>query len=292
MLVSEVIDRTYNEWLYPAGVGRPNYDTLLTGINDSVLSLTLSGRLTGVPADTLLEIDSELLLTSAVAGTTVTVNERGYLETAAATHSAGAKVYVDPKYPRKVLFNALNVLLGDLWGQGVYLSATDTSQTFTIEGPLELPTGGKRVISILANILTSYVKYRRLIKGRDYIVYPEFSPVKYQLLRGAGTDRPLVVTYAKEVTQASLETDNLDTLGVPSSLQPHLTLGIAGYLLQTRELPRVQVDEIRRLLAAQGVQVGAALNVGQALFNQYLRFVTNESQQLRELEERTIEIVM
>jgi len=291
MLVSDVLDRTYSEWLYPAGVGRPNFDTLLSELSSGGLSISLSGRVSNLPADTILEIESELILTASVVGSTVTVSARGYLETDAVAHAAGTRVYVDPKYPRKVLFNALNTLIGDLWGLGVYLPATDSSQTYTTQGLLTLPSGARRVVSVLVSRFSSYTHYRRLVKGRHYEVYPEFSPVQVQLLGGGATDRPLVIRYAKEVSQASLESDNLTTLGVPTNLQPHLTLGLAGYLLQSRELPRVQVEEIRRLLSAAGVQVGAALNIGQALYNQYLRYVLAEAAVLRQSEEGTIEIV-
>jgi len=291
MLVSDVIDRTFNEWLTPAGIDRASFDTLLSGIDASTLSIPLTGRISNIPHDSILEIDSELILVSTVSGSTVTAQERGYLETDPATHASGSRVYVTPQYPRKVLFNALNTLLGDLWTQGVYVLASTSSYTYSKSAALSMPSGCKRIVSVLQSRYTDQTRYKRFVKGRHYEVFPEFTPIKMQFLGGGVTDRAVLISYCKEVTAASSEADNLTTLGVPSALQPHLTLGLAGYLLQSREIPRVQLEEIRTLLATQGVQVGAALNVGQSLYNQYLRYVLAEAQKLRQAEEGIFEIV-
>lgn len=291
MLVSDLLDRTYSEWLEPAGIGRPTFDVLDGGISDTGLSILTEGRVSNIPDDTIVEIGSELILVKSVLLSTITAAERGYLETDAVAHSSGERVYVDPAFPRKVLFNTMNILLSDLWAQKVYQKGTDSSKTYLTAGTIALPAATKRIISVLINPYTSYTRYKRLVKGRDYEFYPEFSPPIIQMLGGGAITRPLTITYAYEIDQATDEDDDLDDLGVPEGLQPHVPLGIAGRLLMGREIPRTQMEEIRRLLSAQSVPVGQTLGVGQQLYNVYRTFVLSEAQALREAEEGTIEVV-
>ncbi len=84
----------------------------------------------------------------------------------------------------------------------------------------------------------------------------------------------------------------LDDCGIPATLQPFLPLAVAGYILQSREVPRVQIDDVRRLLAAQGVQIGASMNVGQAMLNQFFTVhVAGEVNRLKELDPVNFEFV-
>lgn len=288
MLVSDVLDRTYLEWLYPAGVDRPAYDFLSGAITAASPAaggtFTVQGRLSSVPPDSLLEIDDELILTSSVSGTQVTVGERGYLSTDPAAHADGAQVRVNPLYPRRVLFNHLRSLIGLLYTWGLYVRGTDTSQTFSVREVKQLPAGAKRILSVLVRSTGSQETYRRLqMEGRDWVLYREFDPPKYHLRRGGGEGAQMTVVYQKDFTLPTSTSDDLDTLGVPTTLQPYLPLGVAGLALQSKEIPRVQVEEIRRMLAAQGIQVGQALNVGQAMLRAFrFEYVAAERRRLVE----------
>jgi hypothetical protein len=286
MLVSEVIERSYNTWLYPSGVNRPSYDKLTAGVDGSTLSIPLAGRVQNVPADSVLEIDSEQILVDSVSGTTVTAKERGWLETGAAAHSTGAIVWVDPEYTRKSIFNALITIMGLLYPAGVYARAVDTTQVFSYTAPtLSLPTGGRRVITILAKSTGSVVRWSPLRPETDYYERREFDPTEYELVRGGDNGAALRVVYAADFTLPTAETDDLSTLAfpMPATLQPHLPMAIAGHLLQGKEVPRVQIEEIRRQLASQGIQVGAALNVGQGLLNGFMaRYAAAERDRLAE----------
>lgn len=291
MLVSEVIDRAYSEFLYPAGVNQPAYDVLNANLSEGGGTITVRGRVPNIPDDSLLEIDSELILNDDTVGTSLTVKERGYLETNAAQHLSGDKVWINPTYTRKSVFNGVKTVVGGLYPQGLYVRATDTTPTFTNLSTKALPTGGKRVLSVLTQDRRGL--YRPpLREGYDYEVFYQFDPPKYQLRRGAAEGDAMVVSYLKDFTLPTAETDDLSTLGVPSNLQAYIPMAVAGYLLQGKELPRVQIQEIRRFLAAQGVQVGAALNVGQALIQTFeRRYVALERRRLDELNLPSIEFV-
>jgi hypothetical protein len=291
MLVSDVIDSTYAEWLYPAGIEQPLFDVLDGAIDDSTLTLVLEGRAESVPRTAVLEIGSELVLNKSTAGSSCTLQERGYLNTTAAAHADGTKVLISPKFTRQSVFNALKSVIGLLFPYGLYVRATDDAQTFTSREFLALPTGGLDVLSILVRVNSEDELWRRLSQARgDWVMYPEFTPPKYHLRAGGSQGNTVKVVYKKDFDLASLdsEADDLDTIGVSSTLQPYLPMAAAGHLLRGKDVPRAVAQEIRNLLATQGVQVGAALNIGEALLSAFKReYVLAERRRLSELDEPT-----
>lgn len=274
MLVSEVVDRTYSEWLEPAGIDRPALDFLTSTFTTTTPAIdgtfTVEGAVQNIPPSSVLEIDSELILTKTFVSTTGTVAERGFRDSAPAVHAIGAQVRVDPKYPRLTLLHHLQSLIGMLRPWGLYRRGTDTTQDFTTSGVLPLPAGAQRILSILVRSSGSTEVYKRLKReGIDWELYREFDPPKYRMLRGGGVGNDMVVTYMADFIPPSTESDDLTTLGVSITLQPYLPLAVAGMALQSREIPRVQVEEIRRMLATNGIQVGTALNVGQSMLRAF-----------------------
>lgn len=295
MLVSEAIDRAYSTWIFPGGASRPTFDKLASNLGglSTDLTVALSGRLSNVPRDSVLEIGSEQILVYSVSGSTVTAQERGYRETDVAAHTAGAIVYLDHPYPRKAMLNAVISVVASLYPMGLYVKATDVAQTFSTAAVKVLPTGGKRILGILVRETGTNERYRPPLRaGVDFLEYREFSPPKYQLRHGGAETAAMTVSYAKDFTAPVAESDDLTTLGVPLGLQAHLPMAVAGYLLQGKDLPRVQIDEIRRALAAQGVQVGAALNVGQLLLRTFEdRYVVREIRRQSEEDPVSFEFV-
>jgi hypothetical protein len=274
VLVSEILDRTYSEWLWPAGVDRPAVDYLASGMTpaspDVGGTFTLAGDQSFVAPSSILEIGSELIQTRQVAAGTVTVAARGYLDTTPANHDIGDQVRIDTKYPRKTLFDHLLSVIGKLKPWGLYVKATDTTQTFTLRQVIALPAGAERVMAILVRDSGSLERYTRLrFEGRDWTLYTEFDPPKIQLHRGGGEGNAMTIVYAKDFTRPDDEADDLNTSGVPLGVQEYLPMAVAGTALQSREIPRVQIEEIRRMLATNGIQVGTALNVGQAMIRAF-----------------------
>jgi len=243
----------------------------------------LSGRVTNVSSDAIIEIGSEMILVDSVSGSTITTKERGFLETNPAAHSAADRVLINPLYPRKTVFDKLCEVIGDLYGNGIYVRKVDDTQTYTSTNILTLPAGAKRLLRILVKD-PNLNRWSRLRRGWDVYDLPEFTPPAYQIVMGGGIGNTLKVVYATDFTPPTAETDDLGTVcGISDTLQPHLPMAMAGYLLQGKELPRVQMMEVRRLLATQGVQVGQALNVGQALITSFVqRFVQGERIRIEE----------
>lgn len=288
MLVSDVIDRCYSEWIYPGGINLPAHDRVAT---QGVLSgsgegtFTVAGLVSNIPEQSILEIEDELILTETVVGTTVTTAIRGYLDTTATAHAVGSKVYVDPKFSRVNLFNALKTVIGTLYPLGLYKRATDSSLTWQFDRVVSLPAGVEDVLSLVVRAPSSNEKYTPpLIEGRDYRVLYEFSPAKLYMIQGGYANQTITFSYRGDFTEpASTSVDLTATTGIPASLQPALPMAMAGYLLQGRDLPRVQIEEVRRQLASQGIQAGAAVNIGQLLIRTFeQRYVANEKARLKE----------
>jgi hypothetical protein len=288
MLASEAIDRTLSEWLWPAGVDRAPVDILSSSMTAGApaagATFTVQGIVQNIPPSSIIEVGSELILTQNFVGTTGTVAERGWLDSVAASHSIGDQIRVDPKYPRKTLLHHVASIVGMLEPWGLYVRGFDDTQTFSVREVKTLPSGARRILSIAVRSTGSLENYDELtMEGRDWLLHRQFEPPKYLVRRGGGEGADMRVVYAKAFGVPAAETDDLDTIGVPSTLQPYLPLGVAGFALQGKEIPRVQIEEIRRMLAAQGVQVGSALNVGQAMLRAFrFEYVMAERARQRE----------
>jgi hypothetical protein len=287
VLASEVVDRTYSNWLEPAGVDRPAIDFLASTMTDvspgAGGTFTVEGVQQFIPPSTIVEIDSELILTKDVTTTVLTVAERGFRDTIPAAHAIGAQVRIDPKYSRKTLLDHLGSVIGLLQPWGVYRYGTDTTLGFTSRSILTLPSGAEEIISVAVRSFGDPEQWRTFTQdGEDWILFDEFTPPKYQLLAYASEGAEMVVSWRGDFVAPTLEADNLDTLGIPTKLQPYLPLAVAGTALQSREIPRVQIEDIRRQLATNGIQVGTALNVGEAMLRSFRAvYVAAERQRQR-----------
>lgn len=277
MLASALIDLAESAWLYPGGRGFPPFDTLDTGIDDNDLTFDVTGLLNNIESDTTVEIDSELMLTGIVTADTpssgknrVTVLQRAWGGSTAASHLAGARVRVKPDFPRTHLLNALRTVVDGLYAEGVYKRVVDTSLTYSYGDALALPAAAKRVVGVMVQSGTG-VRYRPLRRGKHYEVLHTFSPLKVMFNYGATSGRTLHVVYGADYDGDLITSEAFDlshaTLDVPMDIQKHLPMAIAGYVLQGHEIGRINVEDIRDAIAAAGAQVpvGSSLNIGQAL---------------------------
>lgn len=296
MLVSEVIDRVLDEYLYPAGESRPSYDTLAADLDASSTAISVAGRVSNIPGDTVLEIGSELILVNAVSGTDITAQTRGYLETVGAEHSAGDAVWIDPDFPRKAILSKVSAIVSMLKPWGLYARKTDTSQTFTTREVTTLPAGARRLINATVRDPGSYETYTELTRrGVDWIEHKAFTPPKVQFrpTRGVDEGASMTLVYEADFTKPTAESDDITTVcGVPDTLADALPMGVAGLLMQGREVTRIQVETIRRLLASQGVTVGSSMNVGQTLLGTFrTQYVMAERVRQSDLDPPTFEWV-
>lgn len=293
LTVLEVLERTRNETLQIGGVNIPPWDTLSAALNATDLTFALSGtRDVVVPKDSLLEFDDasmELALNRITSGSSVSVYQRGYLESTAATHASGTRVIVNPPWPQIVLFNALKGLIASLYSYGIYRRNLDSSRTFSATAPIVLDALDKDVGPVMW--FKTGNRWQKLRKGTEFEVIHETSPIEIQAWGGPPQGAALRILTKRGFTQPSALTDDLSTLGVPDALQPFLSLGVAGMVLQGREVPEVQAEHIRRSLANQNIPIGSRISVAAALWRTFLNQVSLERGRLLEANPPAIEFV-
>ena len=272
LTVEQVIERAFEEILEAGGTARPAWDVQSGTITDSGTTLTLGGRQTYVPPDGLVEWwDSSMEVADvySTSSSTVTLQTRGYLGTTAASHAAGTKVVLDNPYPRQVLLNGLKAVIGQLYGFGLYQIVNSAGTlTYSSVTPVALPTGAKDIAGGTIWVLdgTNYIPIR---KGSGFRLITAFSPSRIQF-HGPYTGRALYFDYKKDFDTSTfaLTTDLETTVGLPSTLTPHLAQGLAGYILMGRDVPTLESEYIRPD-PQNPSQVGTKMNVGRALWESF-----------------------
>lgn len=290
MLADEVVERTFSEILEKGGKNRRDWDILGADISDLVtLDMAVQGRVRDLPNDTIYEIAYEVMLGQENDGVNVTLNERGLGESTPATHTNGEKVYVNPDWWRITVLNALKSVIGQLYPWGVYRRVLDTSLTIPADGRAQdLPAEALELVDLVVEDRPgTSASFATLQRGYDYNVLHQFSPVVVQVYSGI-PGRPVYAVYKADYdlsTWSATGQTNLTTLGVPTTLQEHLPLAVAGHLLRGAEVSRLQIEELKRMISAVGGQVaiGANFNVGQGFIDAFKQGpVENEKRKLRE----------
>lgn len=301
-----MLERARQEFLEAGGESRPPYDILDADITDAAATAVLRGRIDDLPDDSIIEIDTELMLVSSVdvdtpgaPKNTANFAARGYLDSVAAAHVAGARVYLDPPYPTVRLLNALRAIVAMLYPWGVYDRNVISSLDYASQGVLTFPAGTLRVLGVLVSRYggeTGTLPWKRLEQGKHWEWLPEFDPPKAQFLMGGAQGRDLQVVYAKDFDfeGIALSTNLTSTTRVPARIQQFLPLAVAGYVLQGEDVPRLLVDEIRDALAALGAEVppGTAINIGRVMLDFFRNeFVSAERKRLQEQDPTRYEYV-
>jgi hypothetical protein len=291
LLVSELITRTLAEWLYPGGDEIPQYDFITTAIDADDLEIVLEGRVENVPKDSILQIGDELVLVKSVTGSAVTVapEGRGYRDSTAASHDVGALVEVDPTFSRLEIYHALREIMGRLGAWGLYKRTVDASLVCDLTEVIDAPAGTLEILSILVRDLGAKENYLPLTRrGKDWIEFKEFDPIKFLMRRGY-QDQPMRVVCRQTIGLPTSMSFDLDD-ELSETFQEGLPMAVAGQVLKGREVPRAYADRIREVLAQEGLPPGAIIDVGEALLSLFKRdAVMAERRRLDELDEPTFE---
>lgn len=115
--VNDLIE-TARRHLY--GMQQGQFNFLTSTINDSATTLTVDLNTGGIQAGVLIGIDDEIIFVKAVSGQVATVS-RGWDGSTAASHTAGAIIEVQPRFPR---FAVKQALLDEInsWPKSLYQS--------------------------------------------------------------------------------------------------------------------------------------------------------------------------
>lgn len=261
--VGQVIDRTQRQ-LMSGTVEERN--KLASAISATATSISFLYDLNGIRSGAMIQIDSEIMYvweTNPV-GKTVTV-ERAQNGTVAASHSTGDIVYVNPKFPRHQILEALNDELADLGSPMNALFQVKTVD-FTYNASrrqINLQAAGEIIDLVDVRyryIATDYktvnnVKLMRNMPTKDF-------PSGYALqIDSVIPSSEVRVTFRAPFNRVSQEVDNLQQIaGFPESAEDILVMGAQIRLVAPREVKRNFTESQGDTRRAEEVPNGAVAN--------------------------------
>lgn len=249
-------------------------------------TVTLADDLRGITAGALVCVDLEEMYVRSVSSTATVI--RGFGGSTAATHSNGAQVWVNPKFSRFRVLQALNNELLGLSAAGLYAPKTvDLTYTPASQGyDLTSVTSVEKILEVRA----------QRSGGQDQ--WDTLPPSRYQLQRNADTSefasgfsiqlldgdpgQTVRVVYAGLFGSFSAESDdpNGATIGFPATANDILPLGAAIRLVFPREVSRNFHEAQGEPRRADEVPPGANANAAVGLARLYERRVKEEANRL------------
>jgi len=236
---------------------------LATGVDSDDTSFVMTYELGGLRDGVVFEIGTELVYVwSATAGTKTLVVERGYGGTTPASHSAGAIVTLNPRFPKAQMLESLNQDIDDLSSpvNDLY-RVVSTDVTYNGSDRQINLTGATSVIDLIDVRLRYLSDDYPIIRGvrlqRD-LPTSDFASgfaLTFDDQAIAGTLR---VRYrAPFVRAASTASDIQSTCLVPLSMEDILEMGVMARMLQTREVKRNFIEAQGDTRRADEVPPGA-----------------------------------
>ena len=265
--------------------GYTNRQDQATSLSSALSStaLTLSVNDGTVLSRGLIEIDDELMWVDSFNRTTNTATiapyGRGFRDTTAATHSAGARITVAPSFPRSVIArninNAIDAVYPDLFGVYYTTFPFIASRTTYV-----LPQEAIDVLGISWQTIGPSLEW---IPIRRYRVDRMANPVTWNsgktisLMDGIIPGRTVMVTYSKKPTRLENMTDDFHTItGLPDSAREVIVLGAAYRTAAFLDLGRVPTASAEAD-AVQGTDpIGSAANISKFMYQLYQQRLLSE----------------
>ncbi len=236
---------------------------LLTTVTSGGTSFVMTYDLAGLRAGTVFEIDSELIYiwTSTASNKTLAV-ERGYLGSVAATHNAGAIIYVNPRFPQQLLLDSLNSDIDDLSSpiNGLYrvitkdLTYNGTDAQINLDGAtsvIDLINVRLRVTSTNSPTVSG-VELERNLPTDDYA-----STFALRFTKGLQSGTLRVVYSAPFVRAATITSDIQSVCLVPISMEDILEMGVELRMMSSREIKRNFIESQGDTRRSEEVPPGA-----------------------------------
>lgn len=207
-------------------------------------SFVMSYDLAGLRAGTVFEIDSELVyIWEAVSGSKTLTVERGYMGTTAASHTAGAVITLNPRFPKAQMLEALNQDIDDLSSplNGLFRVVTASIDYNGSDRQTDL-TGATSVIDLidvrLRYLDSDYpvIRATRLQRDLPTADFPSGFAIVFDESVMAGSLR---VRYKAPFSRVSALTDSLQSVAnVSTTMEDILELGVMSRVLSVREVKR------------------------------------------------------
>jgi hypothetical protein len=258
-----VIDRTLRQLLSGTVEARNKLTTTLTSNGTSVV---VDYPLEGLRSGQVCEIDSELMYIWAtdVATKTLTV-QRGFNNTTAAAHTAGAVITIKPRFPRAQILEAVNDELSDLSSpmHGLFQVKTLNIDYNGSDAMIDLTN-----VTSIIDLLTVSVRYMtddypiarkiRLIRDLPTDDFPSGFALRFDQAVFPGRLR---VVYKAPYTAAATEATDINSgCGVQETVTDIVALGAQIRLMSPREVKRNFTESQGDTRRAEEVSMGAVAN--------------------------------
>ena len=258
--VSALLDRV-NRQLLSGTVEEQN--KLNTTVDSDDTSFVMTYDLNGLRAGSVFEIDSELVyIWEANSGAKTLTVERGYSGTTATSHTAGAIVKLNPRFPKAQMLDAFNQDIDDLASplNGLFRVVTVSLQYNGSDRQIDL-TGATNVIDLIdvrlryLNDDYPYVSKTRLQRDLPTSDFPSGYAIVFNEPLMSGSLR---VRYKAPFTRVSTISDNIQSVaGIPASMEDILEMGVMSRMLSVREVKRAFIESQGDTRRADEVPSGA-----------------------------------
>jgi len=217
---------------------------LSAGVDSDDTSFVMSYDLKGLRDGVVFEIDSELCyIWEATSGTKTVVVERGYAGTTAASHSSGAIVTINPRFPKAQMLESLNQDIDDLSSpvNGLF-RVVSTDVTYNGSDRQINLTGATDVIDLIdvrLRYLADDYPVLRGVRLQRNLPTSDFASGLALVFDEGTIAGSLRVRYKAPFTRASSTSSDLQSVCfVPQSMEDILEMGVMVRMMQTREIKR------------------------------------------------------
>lgn len=239
---------------------------LASTVTSSDTSITMSYELNALRSGGVFQLDSELIfIWAADVGTKTLTVERGYADTTAAAHTAGAIAILNPRFPQQQMLEALNQDIDDLSSplNGLYRVVSVNVDYNGADRQINL-TGATSVIDIidvrLRYLSSDYPVLRgvRLARGLPTSDFASGYAVTFDEQTMAGT---LTVRYKAPFVRASTGTSDIQTSClIPQTMEDILEMGVMARMLSVREVKRNFIESQGDTRRSDEVPAGSMSN--------------------------------
>jgi hypothetical protein len=217
---------------------------LASSVDSDDTSFVMSYELAGLRAGTVFEVDSELIYVwEATSGSKTLTVERGYGGTTADSHSAGAIVVLNPRFPKAQMLEALNQDIDDLSSplNGLFRVVSANVDYNGADRQINL-TSATSIIDLLdvrlRYLATDYPVIRKVRLQRD-LPTSDFASGFALVFDESVMAGTLRVRYKAPFTRVSTVSDSLQSVAnLPVTIEDILEMGVMSRMLSTREVKR------------------------------------------------------
>lgn len=272
--------------LHGYGLDQPRTTWLAGGgVSSSATAWTVTDA--SVVQQGLCEIESELVYVQSVnrTGNTLTIapDGRGFYGTTAAAHAANVRITVNPTWPRNRIKAAINDVIVSTYP--TLFGVTQTQFTFNpAVTTYSLPAEAERVLSVTADLNGPSKEQQDVTRYHFNSVAPTgtwATTNTISLHQSVTPGRVVTVTYAKQPSALSADSDLLTASGLRESAKALVVWGACSQLVGYMDVARLPVDTAQAADLADGNTLGMASRVSGQLYLRYQAELEAERRRLR-----------